>query len=137
MANSRGEAPHLYFNDGSGFFCQGFFPHRPSEDETLTSVAVADVDDDGDLDAYFANAGPFQSGHGFLGGQDLYFMNNGHGLFIDQTRSRLPQVLDPSLDVALGDLDGDGDLDVAVSNGDPGGAERLYFLRRHRESAGD
>lgn len=132
VANSSGEAPSLYFNDGSGFFCERRFTPHPRVYETLTAVEAGDVDGDGDLDVIFANAGPFQSGHGFLGGQDLYFMNNGHGLFIDRTEHHFPEVFDPSLDVALGDLNGDGKLDVAVANSDPGGAERLYFFRRRR-----
>lgn len=78
-----------------------------------------DVDGDGDLDLIVGTVGP-----------ERLLLNDGHGLFRERTRAHFPEVLDPSLDVAWGDLDSDGDLDVAVANSDPGGAERLYFLWR-------
>lgn len=116
IANSRGQAPAYYTNDGEGVFTQEVFTHSKVTYETLTSVDLEDVDGDGDLDALFGNAGTFLSGHGFLGGQNLYFMNNGQGLFIDRTKHVLPKLADPTTDAEFGDVDGDGDLDIVVGN---------------------
>lgn len=116
VANSRGEEPALHENDGGGVFTQTVFCNADRVYETLTSVELADLDGDGDLDAVFGNAGPFVSGHGFLGGQSFYFMNNGRGLFIDRTEPTLPAAIAPTTDVALGDVDGDGELDIVLGN---------------------
>jgi hypothetical protein len=70
-------------------------------------VALGDLDGDGDLDACVANLGAGE------GQPNTVWMNDGRGIFT------LSQVLDDlySYDVALGDLDGDGDLDALVANG--------------------
>ena len=71
-------------------------------------VALGDLDGDGDLDAYHANtAGP--SGDG----ANTVWLNDGSGVFTDSG-----QLLGSfqSQHVALGDIDGDGDLDAAVAN---------------------
>lgn len=97
--------------------------------DTSRSGALGDLDGDGDLDALFGNAGTFLSGHGFLGGQNLYFMNNGQGLFIDRTKHVLPEVLDPTTDAEFGDVDGDGLLDIVVGNS--GALERVLIQSDH------
>ncbi|MEZ4293861.1 MAG: VCBS repeat-containing protein [Polyangiaceae bacterium] len=116
VANSRGQAPALYMNDGYGYFTPAVFTHSTVTYDTITSVELADLDGDGDLDALFGNAGTFLSGHGFLGGQNLYFRNNGVGLFKDRTSHVLPALADPTTDATFGDVDGDGLLDVVVGN---------------------
>ncbi|NBD34649.1 MAG: hypothetical protein GVY30_01465, partial [Chloroflexi bacterium] len=64
-------------------------------------IALGDVDGDGDLDVWAANA--------YV---DRLWLNEGAGVFTDSG-----QALDSydSGDVALGDLDGDGDLDAFVT----------------------
>jgi len=127
VANSRGELPRRYTNDGAGVFTEVAFatttdyPH-----ETLTSVEVGDVDLDGDLDVVLGNAGAFLSGHGFTGGQSLLFRND-HGKLKDRTAHTLPALLLPSTDTALGDVDGDGDLDLVTGNS--GAPERLALQK--------
>ena len=71
------------------------------------SVALGDLDGDGDLDAWVAN----------VGGSDTVWLNDGTGTFTD---SELKLGTGASVSVALGDLDGDGDIDAWVANlGEP------------------
>jgi len=75
------------------------------------AVAAGDVDLDGDLDLVF---GTYRD---VPGGQNRLYLNNGTGLFADATARRM-QAYDASTHaVALGDIDGDGDLDVIFGNG--------------------
>ncbi|MFT3775945.1 MAG: FG-GAP-like repeat-containing protein [Minicystis sp.] len=126
-ANSRGEPIRLYLNDGEGVFHEVTFSSAPVVSETNTDLQLVDLDGDGDLDVYVANAGPFISGHGFDGGQNQYFRNNGQGKFSEKTLQHFPAVSDPSTAAAFGDLDGDGDLDLVVGNSGVNGGERVYI----------
>jgi len=66
------------------------------------SVALGDLDGDGDLDAMVAN-----------NGANTVWLGDGNGTF---TNSGQALGNSNSISVALGDLDGDGDLDAMVAN---------------------
>jgi CSLREA domain-containing protein len=77
---------------------------------TQESLAIGDVDADGDLD--FVAQGTDNTSTGRL----LLFKNDGSGTFTQQ-----PDILSPGIvngAVALGDVNGDGRLDLAVSGHD-------------------
>ena len=87
-------------------------------------IKAADVDGDGDLDIF--TGGAYQT-------QAKLFLNNGNGTWTDAS-AQLPQQATSIGDAELGDLDGDGDLDIvmidwgagnALSNG--GGPLRIYL----------
>ncbi len=70
------------------------------------AVALGDLDGDGDLDALVAN---------YFGEAETVWLNNGTGGF--SAHPTMPSFgAGNSYGVALGDLDGDGDLDAVVAN---------------------
>ena len=87
-------------------------------------LVVADVDNDGDLDVAFANA---------FGNQPSLLINNGSGLFTNETATRFPVLTLNSFGGGFGDVDDDGDVDLvfadagASSFGAPGGPARLFL----------
>ncbi|MEM7033119.1 MAG: DUF11 domain-containing protein, partial [Chloroflexota bacterium] len=70
------------------------------------SVAFGDVDGDGDLDLAVGNRSSQQN---------VVYLNDGDGTF-DSTSHNFGSGNDITVDVAFGDVDGDGDLDLAVGN---------------------
>ena len=103
-----GQGYVVQINDGSGRFNEGW--RMEDSRSTGGGVALADLDGDGDLDALvtngFRDTGSFPS---------ILLWNGGSGQFGDSG-----QRLDATLlaELAVGDLDGDGDPDVIVSNMD-------------------
>lgn len=93
-----------------------FGPQTTVSDLRLArSVALGDLDGDGDLDLVLGNLGP-----GPIAALNTLWFNDGSGQFEDSGQ-RLGN--GATFDHALGDFDGDGDLDLVVansaSNGDP------------------
>jgi subtilisin family serine protease len=99
----------VWLNDGSGYFIDS---GQRLGNSLSRAIALADLDADGDLDAFITN-GIAERGQAEA---DSVWLNDGHGVFSDSG-----QVIggSPGLDVTLGDLDGDGDLDAFIANGDP------------------
>ncbi len=95
----------VWLNDGQGNFSQSWH----AQTGPVSAAALGDLDGDGDLDA-FLGKGDVAAGRL----PDEVWLNDGQGNFED-TGQRLG--LGASWDVALGDVDSDGDLDAFVANG--------------------
>ena len=105
FANKDGQ-DRLYVNDGSGVFTDVTLSQFPKENDNSRGIALGDVDGDSDIDIVFATRR----------GRNRLYLNDGSGVFEDATAILLPTSGDWSLDVALGDVDGDRDLDILVAN---------------------
>jgi len=104
IPNWDGKSDQVFINDGKGNFTDS---GQKLGNRSGTDVALGDVDQDGDLDALVANNGEEKTNE-----PDLW-LNDGKGIF---TQSSQEFGFSEASAIALGDLDGDGDLDVYIAN---------------------
>lgn len=121
-----GKTHQLLLNDGAGHFTAA--PGSGLEGvagKTMASNGVfADFDNDGDLDLFVAN------GHTSYMAVDQLFINDGTGVFSNETNARLTgNRMAPSNGAVACDFDNDNDLDIFVSvyGVSQGGAQNLLF----------
>jgi hypothetical protein len=101
----KGDRSLLYLNDGHGKFAR---QENPWSDEEApdSGATLADVDGDGDLDAY-VNAQ--------LKKPNRYFRNEGGGRFVATELGEATQDKSSNFSSSFADIDVDGDLDLYVS----------------------
>jgi len=110
-----GGVDRIYRNDGTGAFAEydGFlFDGWNGASDRSTSVAVGDVDNDGDVDLFIT-----KNGVGSGGAKNVLLLNLGDGMFVDITSISQPGAFaDRSAHAVFVDLDLDGDLDIVTAN---------------------
>ncbi len=105
VANALSEPNRVYLNDGDGVFTP--HPATPALGASYSMYAdLGDIDGDGDLDAVVVNFSDQP--------QDVY-LNDGSGAFAAHPVSPTFGA-GYSEGIALGDIDGDGDLDAVIAN---------------------
>ncbi|MHC4946173.1 MAG: FG-GAP repeat domain-containing protein, partial [Planctomycetota bacterium] len=121
VEGTLGQENKLWMGSVSGTWGKVSFKsmkQAPSSNNTQT-VALGDVDRDGDLEIVEANYFDYWTGKG----QPNYiWINDGTGLFLDSGQALGSY---RTRAIALGDLDGDGDLDVAEAV--EGGENWIYL----------
>lgn len=111
LVSEDDRADELYLNDGAGRFADA--SARLTPDDISNALVVLDLNDDGAPDVLTGNIG-----------LDRALVNDGGGRFRDETATRWPQSGESrTQDLEAFDMDGDGDLDVAVANE---GQNQLY-----------
>ncbi len=110
----------LWINNGGGIFSDETNTRLPLATNSSFHAAFGDLDSDGDLDLVIGNVGSIGTGQ-----QNRLLINNGSGVFTDQTTIQIPALPDITLALALEDLDGDFDLDIVVANRTPSGSKIL------------
>ncbi|MCG8456104.1 MAG: VCBS repeat-containing protein, partial [Holophagales bacterium] len=101
---TAGDEVTLWRNDGFGTFAATTLPAT----DLVQEVALVDVDGDTDLDLVLGNIGDVGAG-----APNTVWWNDGSGSFVDSGQALGAE---PTLSFAVGDLDGDGDLDLFTGN---------------------
>ena len=111
VSNEADQPDDLYKNDGTGNFAKITGSEAPSQSNRSTmSSSWGDVDNDGDLDLFVANAAYFAE-------QNNQLFLNENGTFTEVASGGLVTDGGCSYGSNFGDYDNDGDLDLVVSNG--------------------
>ncbi len=108
LANQNRQS-QLLVNNGAGAFSEQTAPRLPALSVPATSVVLGDLDNDGDLDVVLGTSLYFPA-------PQLRVLRNNNGVFADVTASTCPLTTDITTSLALGDVDGDGDLDLILGN---------------------
>ena len=85
------------------------FPN-PNPTDYTNQLTIGDIDNDGDLDIIFANGGGFSSPTAPQ--PQRIYINDGNGVFTDESGLRIDSLVARCRGVELGDIDNDGDLDI-------------------------
>jgi len=107
VANTNDEANFLYKNLGNGDFEEVGTTVFGGALAKSVGGSWGDYDNDGDLDLFVSNSG---------GQNNNLYQNNGDGTFTSNSGSILATGGGNSHGSAWGDMDNDGDLDLAVAN---------------------
>lgn len=101
-----GESNTVYFNDGTGNFIDVTSGDIDLANDRTYGITLGDIDGDNELDIVIGNADE----------PNKVYRNDGGGVFTEITAGDLQSDSDLTTSVSLGDMDGDGDLDILAGN---------------------
>ncbi len=111
LVSQQWEEIYVFVNDGTGHFTPQRIFGASNEDFGSSWISLADLDGDGDPDIVYSNGDAFDdpttSGRSWSG---LQWLENTGGAFTCHRLADIPGASGPQ----AADLDGDGDLDIAV-----------------------
>ncbi|MBZ0112622.1 MAG: VCBS repeat-containing protein [Thermoanaerobaculia bacterium] len=117
-ANPSSLGEFLLLNDGEGGFSDVSSRLTPNPSEDDNDSKFFDFDSDGDLDLVIARLG---------GTAEKIYENDGSGSFT-AVSGAIDPIGDSSLDIAVGDLNGDGRVDIVTAQGESGSfVNRIYI----------
>ena len=126
VTNFSGETNTLYLNEKNGFLVDATFRTGlgyPSIHLLGFGTKFVDLDLDGWLDIFVVNGHVIDNIKLFNrdyqhAQQKQIFINQGNETFLDQTKNIGGDLLEPTVGrgAAFGDIDNDGDIDIAISN---------------------
>ncbi|MGB3401324.1 MAG: calcium-binding protein [Microcoleaceae cyanobacterium] len=111
IANAEDDNISIFLNDGSGNFSQ---PTNFNAGDRPFIANSGDLDGDGDIDLITLNSEALNLDTGIDVGDSISIhLNNGDGTFAEPTSLTVGEGVNS---VTIGDLDGDGDNDLATAN---------------------
>ena len=116
IVGNYGQISYLYINNGTGGFPIALRQTITADTLNTRAMALGDVDGDGDLDLVAGNFGQVNK---------LYLNNGTPTPFSGATGTDITTDVANTTGIALNDVDGDGDLDVIVSN--EGSVPKVYL----------
>jgi uncharacterized repeat protein (TIGR01451 family) len=141
ISNTNDQPETVWLNDGTGSFTAHGTPSFGAKDSY--DVQLGDIDGDGDLDAVVVNktteipsarAGKQPAGAAVGDSSETVWRNDGTGVFTAHPTGPNFGAQESNAG-ALGDLDGDGDIDAVIANEGFGSETELPFIAGKRTAA--